>query len=101
MTQSTAILVLALAGVLGNIIVLAKWRKVRAAGSRNLAIAALICLGSALLFAFDLFTQVWVARPSAISGSMFLSSGFAFLGFTAAAVVTLIASRRRHGHAAA
>ena len=101
MTQSIAILFLALAGLLGNLLVLTKWRKLRAVRSRNLTIAALICFGSTILFAIDLFTQVWVARPGAISGPMFLGSGFAFLGFSVAAVATLIASRRRHRHGTA
>jgi hypothetical protein len=101
MTQSLAIIILAVAGLLGDIIVLAKWRKFRAVGSRNLAIAAIIFFASALFFAFDMFSQVWVARPGAISGPMFLGSGFTFLVLSAAAVTALIARRQRHGQAAA
>ncbi|MBD9478384.1 hypothetical protein [Pseudoxanthomonas sp. PXM02] len=101
MIKSVVITSLAGAAAIGNLYVLAKWRRPRARGSRNLAVTSLACLAIAVLLAFDLFTQIWVARPNSISKPMFLGFGFASIVLSAAAVVTFVARWRKHRHAAA
>ena len=104
MLQSWLVLALIFFGVFGNLAVLVSWRRFRpstALLARNLAIASLVALMTAIGFAFDAFTQVWVARPNSISGQAVLVCGTLFLVLSAAGVVALLVSRRKDSHATA
>ena len=104
MLQSWPVLALVGVGLLGNLAVLFCWRRFHSFGSllaRKLAIGSLATFVVAAGFAFDVFTQVWVARPASISGPATVLFGVLFLVLALAAVAALIVSRYRHGHAAA
>jgi drug/metabolite transporter (DMT)-like permease len=104
MLQSRPVLALISAGLLGNLVVLVRWRRFRTSGSllaRNLAIGSLAACLAAVGFAFDVFTQVWVARPGSISGAALVLCGVLFLALSIAAVAAMLVSRHKHSHAAA
>jgi hypothetical protein len=104
MLQSWPVLALIFAGLLGNLVVLVRWRSFRTYGSlfaRNLAIGSIAALLASAGFAFDLFTQVWVARPGSISGPALAVFSVLFLVLSVAAVAVLLISRHRHNRAAA
>jgi hypothetical protein len=104
MLQSLIILALFSLGLLGDLVVLARWRKPRVLGSllaRNMAIASLSLLVLAFAFALDIFTQVWVARPESISGPAFAACALLFLMLSIASITTLIVVQHRHSRAAA
>lgn len=104
MLQSWLVLALISAGLLGNLVVLTRWRSFRTSGSvlaRNLAVGSIAALLVSAGFAFDLFTQVWVARPASISGPAIILFGVIFFVLSVAAVAALFVSRHRHSCSAA
>jgi hypothetical protein len=104
MLQSWIVPLLITLGLLCNLAVLIRGRRPSsfwAFLARNLAIASLVALLLAAGFAFDVFTQIWVARPNSISGPAVVVSGTLFLFLSVAGLVALLVSRRKDSDAAA